>query len=799
MYPSPPPEPFPSSAEKQLYHLFDEQLSDEYIVMHGTPWMEANTERHHQEGEIDFLIIHPKIGLLVLEAKGGRIELRDGRWFSIDRHGVVHPLNHSPISQAQNGMRALRNRLANSPSTRPFAPRYRIQSGVVFPNIVKPKEGFGPDTPPQLIIDSSDLNSLEYAVREVAGIRQPKDHLSGDAIKSLVNLLRPTVRVEKLGYAARLHRTAAEIDRLTDQQYDILESLRHHNQLAIAGCAGSGKTMLAMKRARFLAQSGQRVLFTCFNRPLSDWLQETFAADQETPQENIRVENFDQLAHNLLKESGTHVPAQPRHSKQNNYYSDILPSALSAAIELGEVTDRFDAIIVDEGQDFSDVRWLCLQQLLRNPEDGIFYIFFDSEQGIYEQGSNLPVRISDTVLTRNCRNTDQIHQQLLDYYPGLDKPRSSEIGGFEPEKFPIERHETAKTLRQTFERLFNHEGLPTSDVVVLTFASQSRSVLEQDQRVGSYLLTWEKPEYDNHVQVSSVQRFKGLERPIVILIPEIEHIPRDAWDRLLYVGISRARQHLIVIGELPEPQQNPVPVEPVVKVQPPESEPTEESISAEQMPSADQPPQFDPVQVINESDSPRVKPVDHPREEVDVSGTDEQPSTLPPPPIPATSHSASAGGSVSTGKARDDDASRPSPQNRLAPRKPSPLANERPRVSTIDLTPQTDTERLLAAAGYLIWLLIPIYVLLTNKTSTFARRHAWQSILFSVGSGVYFFGFLIFWAIMFEISVALACIAGFGWFFPPAVACYYAYKVYTRSQSHFLVLTDLVRALFRGV
>jgi hypothetical protein len=307
MYPTPPPERFQSSAEEQLYHLLNEQLPDDFIVMHGTPWMDPNTDRYHQEGEIDFLIIHPKIGLLVLEVKGGRIELRDGEWYSVDRNDVAHPLKNSPISQAQRGMRALRKRLETSPSTKPFANQYRIQTGVVFPHIIKLKEGFGPDTPPQLIIDSSDLNSLELAIREVAGVRPPKDHLSGDALKPLVNLLRPTVRVEKLGYAASLHRTAAQIDRLTDQQYDILESLRHHNQLAIAGCAGSGKTMLAMKRARFLAQSGQRVLFTCFNRPLSDWLQETIGADPETPPENIRVENFDQLAHNLLKESDAQV------------------------------------------------------------------------------------------------------------------------------------------------------------------------------------------------------------------------------------------------------------------------------------------------------------------------------------------------------------------------------------------------------------------------------------------------------------------------------------------------------------
>jgi uncharacterized membrane protein len=101
--------------------------------------------------------------------------------------------------------------------------------------------------------------------------------------------------------------------------------------------------------------------------------------------------------------------------------------------------------------------------------------------------------------------------------------------------------------------------------------------------------------------------------------------------------------------------------------------------------------------------------------------------------------------------------------------------------------------------GYLIWFLVPIFVLITNKQSAFARRHAWQSIIFSVASGAYFLAFLIFRAITLDISLALGCIVSFGWFIPTAIACYYAFRVSTRNQSQFLMLTDLVRALFRGV
>ncbi|MGZ8438699.1 MAG: ATP-binding domain-containing protein [Candidatus Limnocylindrales bacterium] len=44
----------------------------------------------------------------------------------------------------------------------------------------------------------------------------------------------------------------------------------------------------------------------------------------------------------------------------------------------------------------------------------------------------------------------------------------------------------------------------------------------------------------------SIRRFKGLERPIIVLV---ELRPDDKrLDQLLYIGASRARQHLVVVA-----------------------------------------------------------------------------------------------------------------------------------------------------------------------------------------------------------------------------------------------------------
>ena len=50
----------------------------------------------------------------------------------------------------------------------------------------------------------------------------------------------------------------------------------------------------------------------------------------------------------------------------------------------------FDPIIVDEAQDFEDTWWIPLPDLLKEPDNGVFYVFFDDNQRIYTQISNGP-------------------------------------------------------------------------------------------------------------------------------------------------------------------------------------------------------------------------------------------------------------------------------------------------------------------------------------------------------------------------------------------------------------------------
>ena len=69
------PAPTNSRAEQLVYHLLKDQLGDGFTVIHSLPWLSAAAREmagvKAVTGEIDFLIVHPNLGVLAVEVKGG--------------------------------------------------------------------------------------------------------------------------------------------------------------------------------------------------------------------------------------------------------------------------------------------------------------------------------------------------------------------------------------------------------------------------------------------------------------------------------------------------------------------------------------------------------------------------------------------------------------------------------------------------------------------------------------------------------------------------------------------------------
>jgi len=63
-----------------------------------------------------------------------------------------------------------------------------------------------------------------------------------------------------------------------------------------------------------------------------------------------------------------------------------------------------------------------------------------------------------------------------------------------------------------------------------------------------YAIPYIKEGNENNITFDSIKRFKGLEKPIIILVNLEENLDDEKKMRDIYSGLSRARGHLIVIS-----------------------------------------------------------------------------------------------------------------------------------------------------------------------------------------------------------------------------------------------------------
>ncbi|MDY7080257.1 MAG: ATP-binding domain-containing protein [Chloroflexota bacterium] len=549
MYPNQLSPDTESDAERQLYEAFRDGLDNDYIVFHSVAWLSLDGEGRPCDGETDFVIAHPQRGILVLEAKGGGIgyDPRTDCWTSTDRYGQSHIIR-SPFVQARYSKYALQEHLQNILNI----PHHRINVGhaVAFPDVVVGGILLGLDEPRQIILDATDLINLSGWVGGVLaywrGQESQRDTAPGEeAVQALMDLLGKTRELHPALWGDFVQEREHLI-RLTEQQYMILDVLNRRRRAAICGCAGSGKTMLAAEKASRLACQGFGVLLTCFNKHLAADLRARLKSYS-----NLDIVNFQALCYRLARQAGV----LPVKLDDDVFFSQQLPEALvDAADALGV---RYDAIIVDEGQDFLENWWVPLQMLLCDPDDGILYIFYDDNQRLYVRHGAFPIQQPPYSLTVNCRNTQNIHQVVMGFYEAGDSPSARGPHG---RPVAVVSYEDAQSLRPTLQNILRwltvDEHVPTDEIVVLTPRALSKDRLLQGGASEGPLLTDIWPTPRGQVYCTTIYDFKGLERAVVILA-DIRRWPPE-WDdmvRLLYVGCSRARNHLIVLLDQNAPRK----------------------------------------------------------------------------------------------------------------------------------------------------------------------------------------------------------------------------------------------------
>jgi superfamily I DNA and RNA helicase len=193
-----------------------------------------------------------------------------------------------------------------------------------------------------------------------------------------------------------------QIVSLTERQIAALSLVRNVRRCVIRGGAGTGKTLLALEKARRVAIEGGRALLVCFNAPLASALSNELRGTS-----GVTVANFHSLCMRLGRASGA-VPRNP----DDAWFTTRAASVLMDAAETMGDADKYDALVVDEAQDLTDDWLTALTFLLRSMNDGPVLLLLDNHQEIYRGGLSLPPAWPVVELDMNCRNTLPIARRV---------------------------------------------------------------------------------------------------------------------------------------------------------------------------------------------------------------------------------------------------------------------------------------------------------------------------------------------------------------------------------------------------
>ena len=531
-------------AEWRVYSAL-KTLPDKYTVFYSVYWQKLADQWAAREGEADFVIVHPEQGIVILEVKGGGILYKPdvNEWYSYERNGTPH-LIKDPVEQGRKSHYALLDQLKSLPG---WLPTYiNIGHAVCFPDIfLNSDQSLKPDLPRALILDSRDVDNISasllrlmqalFAAQMSSGAPGPQRMQMVEGWLARSFELRTPLGIE-------IEYEDQKLVELTEQQYFALSLLGERKRAAIGGCAGSGKTMLALHKAAQFAKLDLSVLLTCYNAPLANYLQARLP--------NADAINFHELCRRAAAEAWVRLPA-PR--EEQDYYHRELPQALlEAAEKLGRI---YDAIIVDEAQDFREDYWIALEPLLK--EDGRLFAFFDDNQNLYGGALDFGGLIKDEPysLTFNCRNTQAIHRTVARFHHLPEPLRCPGPQGNPPEVLCYQGEEEGlRLLQKTLHRLVVTEHIHPADIVVLTPRGQKRTRLAPGLRLGNFQLTIQPSTERNQIQAVSVHLFKGLEKRVVILTELDSRVPFNI-ERVLYVGCSRARTYLVILHDTGAPPE----------------------------------------------------------------------------------------------------------------------------------------------------------------------------------------------------------------------------------------------------
>jgi hypothetical protein len=519
LHPSDQPRPGSSLAEKALWARLKTGLPGGWTAWHSLRIRDAR----NLLGETDFVLAHPERGLLVLEVKGGQVEQHDGRWFT---NGT--PLQHSPLDQARTFLSRLVKRLEEWHCEPPA-----WGAAVAFPDR-----------------DVDEQPSQD----DLRGVVLGKNHLAwlDQYLLSVVEKALPEPRPGRGEWMKRLHdmwgeswskplRLGTQVElakqrrlALDERQLDALDLLAGQDRALIQGGAGTGKTLLAVEAARRQAEEGQRVLLLCSTQPLAKWLRARLDGS------GIQVETVSGLARTLTEQAdGPRADGAPLGEADWKRFFE-------RACEL--CTPGWDAVIIDEAQDFPFEAWALVEGLARGKR---LWAFQDPGQCYWRDrvvpaelfGKPFQLRVGQ----RSPGGIEALAARYLGEY-GDEKAIARAVAARELVLVECAAPaEAADKVGVEIERLLG-EGIRPGDIGVVSLHGQGKAdAVFRAAKLGRHeFVLADADGMEKRLVADSFLRWKGLERPVII-VADVDPAMKQFAVRM-HIALTRAQAAVRILA-----------------------------------------------------------------------------------------------------------------------------------------------------------------------------------------------------------------------------------------------------------
>jgi hypothetical protein len=589
----------------------------------------------------DLVLIDPEIGVHVIEVKGITLDQIE----RIEAGGTLHVrygdriTRANPIEQVRTAMFAIRDATAGALGGDTALP---FKYWVVFPFIRRQswigRFGDAAFRPPEYLfadaMESAHLASVLGASERGLSTRPihvcPLDqlkfvwHAFGDTSVLYCTPREREARRTSEGTLGRQFDEAAEAyKKLSDDQQRLSAANWEGGPRQIRGVAGSGKTIvlannLARCLERKLADAGEglfgdrpaqpRILAVCFNRTLAPFIRKkiNIAFEQRNgrpvPENAVDVCCFNALMYKLAQAGlwrYQNVGTVEEMARAINYLSQLQDFRQRTPERLADLA--YDAIYVDEGQDFVEEEFRLLKELCRvkDQAEPNLYVFYDDAQNLFGRSrpnwQSLGLNVvggRSAVMTQCFRNTRPIVESAFNVLYGTCAATATKVptksfgdiasleqkrlilndGGFWRIKFtPRGGSKPRLSLAENIQRengqivsrlkwLIEEQEVRPEDILILTFqnsrVTQLAAAIDAAQILGVAAIhnAAAKDKKDatlgqnGCLTVSTVASAKGYDAYCVLLASANEFKTDVTGRASFYVGCTRAVEYLEVFA-----------------------------------------------------------------------------------------------------------------------------------------------------------------------------------------------------------------------------------------------------------